>query len=169
MGLDTGPEGCLKLALRKACCCFEQDLGALLLPRPQKPPQAAWQTVGNDKSIREQFKELESFMQQFEIFSSRFMYLSALDYRERPYYSVKFCESSCFEGPFKGVSLYFNAFQVEQVPFRHLPGPLLGVQALGPVGPALDLGSQPYGPHRAFVLSFKRPFKWPRSMGFKGM
>ena len=51
---------------------FDQSLGALLLPRPSKQATTAWQTVGGDKSIREQFRELEAFMQQFEVFSSRF-------------------------------------------------------------------------------------------------
>ncbi|OLP79776.1 UDP-galactose transporter [Symbiodinium microadriaticum] len=51
---------------------FHQSLGALLLPRPSKQATTAWQTVGGDKSIREQFRELEAFMQQFEVFSSRF-------------------------------------------------------------------------------------------------
>ncbi|CAK9043518.1 unnamed protein product, partial [Durusdinium trenchii] len=60
----------------RAWCSFEQDLGSLLLPRPHKPPKAAWQTVGIDKGMREQLKELETFMQQFEVFSSRFMHHS---------------------------------------------------------------------------------------------
>lgn len=58
----------------KAWLSFDQSISALLLPRPTRPPLAAWQTVGTDKSIREQIKELEAFMQQFEVFSSRFMY-----------------------------------------------------------------------------------------------
>eukprot|EP00434_Breviolum_minutum_P042171 symbB.v1.2.037522.t1/scaffold5566.1/size25801/2 len=60
----------------KAWLSFEQPVSALLLPRPTlSAPTAAWQTVGfTDKSIREQVKELDAFMQQFEVFSSRFMY-----------------------------------------------------------------------------------------------
>ncbi|CAE7491144.1 gms1 [Symbiodinium natans] len=50
---------------------FYQDLGGLLLPRPSKQASTAW-PVGGDKGLREQLRELEAFMQQFEVFSSRF-------------------------------------------------------------------------------------------------
>ncbi|CAJ1412890.1 unnamed protein product, partial [Effrenium voratum] len=56
----------------KAWCRFDQSYGALLLPRPPRPAKPVLDVGG--KGIREQFKELEAFMQEFEVFSSRFIY-----------------------------------------------------------------------------------------------
>lgn len=54
--------------------CFVQPMQSLVLPRPLRQGTAPhWKTVG-DKPLREQLKEFEAFLKEFEIFSNRFMH-----------------------------------------------------------------------------------------------
>eukprot|EP00929_Paragymnodinium_shiwhaense_P083914 TRINITY_DN44848_c0_g1_i1.p1 TRINITY_DN44848_c0_g1~~TRINITY_DN44848_c0_g1_i1.p1 ORF type:complete len:1169 (-),score=214.03 TRINITY_DN44848_c0_g1_i1:117-3623(-) len=54
---------------------FQQPFESLVLPRPTPLQMRAktWQSVG-ERTLREQFRELDAFLQDFEIFSSRFMH-----------------------------------------------------------------------------------------------
>lgn len=52
---------------------FLQPLGSLLLPRQTLQSSRPWHIVG-DRPIREQLKEFEAFLREFEVFSSRFMH-----------------------------------------------------------------------------------------------
>eukprot|EP00928_Gymnodinium_smaydae_P017912 TRINITY_DN16835_c0_g2_i1.p1 TRINITY_DN16835_c0_g2~~TRINITY_DN16835_c0_g2_i1.p1 ORF type:complete len:944 (-),score=184.91 TRINITY_DN16835_c0_g2_i1:106-2634(-) len=52
---------------------LSQPLESLFLPRPARRTTKSWQSVG-EKPLREQLKELEEFLQDFEVFSSRFVH-----------------------------------------------------------------------------------------------
>lgn len=53
--------------------CFQQPVQSLLLPRPVRQQPPPWKPPDN-RPLREQFRELESFLQEFEVFSNRFMH-----------------------------------------------------------------------------------------------